>query len=93
MPPDADKGRRDLVQTRSRSDELIWTAANPLPCTLTQLGGGLTGFRFDPPEIDKELNEKIAAIKQMHDHEGKTFRAIAAELGISKSQAQRLHGL
>lgn len=93
VPPDADKGRRDLVQTRSLSDELIWTAASPLPCTLTQLDGGLTGFRFDPPEIDKELNEKIAAIKQMHDHEGKTFRAIAAELGISKSQAQRLHGL
>ena len=37
--------------------------------------------------------EKIAVIRQMHDHEHKTFRAIAAELGISKSQAQRLHGL
>ena len=67
------------VQTRSRSDELI--------------GASLAGFRFDPPEIDKELNEKIATIKQMHDQEGKTFRAIAGELGISKSQAQRLHGL
>ena len=92
-PPDAEKGRRNLVQTRSRSDELIWTAANPLPCFLERLPNGLTGFRFDPPAIDKELQEKIAAIKQMHDRAGKTFRTIAAELNISKSQAQRLHSL
>jgi hypothetical protein len=25
------------------------------------------------PEIDKDLQEKISIIRQMHDHEGKTF--------------------
>jgi hypothetical protein len=43
---------------------------------------GQTGFRFHPPEIDKDLQRQIAVIRQMHDHEGKTFRAIAAELNI-----------
>ena len=38
---------------------------------------------------DKDLSEQIAEVKKLHD-EGKSFREIAAKIGISKSKVDRL---
>ena len=51
----------------------------------------MLGMVLEPPEIDHGTLEQIVDIKRMHDTDGMTFRQIAAEIEISKSQAQRLY--
>lgn len=79
-----------VVQTRSRSGEKVWTQHNQLRYRIEELDNGMLGMILEPPEVDLSQREQIAGIKRMHDHGKMTFRQIAAEIGISKSQAQRL---
>lgn len=80
-----------VVQTRSRLGEKVWTLANKLRYTITELESGLLGMEFEPPKTDFKTRGDIVDIKRMHEEEEMTFREIAAELDISKSQAQRLY--
>lgn len=81
-----------IIQTRTRSEELVWTKKNPLRFSIEDLPNGLLGMEFAVPEVSAELSEQIVEIKEMHDDERKmTFREIAAELGISRSYAQKLY--
>ena len=80
-----------VIQTRSRSGEKVWTEKNKLRYRIEELDDGMLGMVLEPPEIDDETIEQIVEIKRMHDRGGKTFRQIAAEIEISKSQAQRLY--
>ena len=82
-----------IVQTRSRSGEKIWTLANKLRYTIAELDSGLLGMEFEPPKMDLRTRREIVDIKEMRDEEEMTFREIAAELKISKSQAHRLYRL
>lgn len=80
-----------VIQTRSRSGEKVWTAKNKLCCRIEELEDGMLGMVLEPPEIDHATREQIVDIKRMHDTDGMTFRQIAAQIEISKSQAQRLY--
>ncbi len=80
-----------VVQTRSRLGEKVWTLANKLRYTIAELDSGLPGMEFTPPKVDLRTSRDIVEIKEMHDDEEMTFREIAEELRISKSQAQRLY--
>lgn len=79
---------RYLMQTRSRNAPVVWTPQNSRLGTLERGVDGMLKFRFDPP-YDAETRAKIIDIK-IRREEGMTFREIAAELGVSKSHAQRL---
>jgi len=80
-----------VIQTRTRTDELVWNQRNLLGCRIANLESGLLGMEFELPEIDDHVREQIFDIKHFHDDEKMTFRAIEDKLGISKSQAERLY--
>jgi hypothetical protein len=78
-----------FVQTRSRNSAIGWTVHNAPTGRITRLETGLLGFEFDErfsPRIDDETKYLIHRVKSMRD-DGATYRAIALELGISKSRA------
>jgi len=84
---------RYLVQTRSRSAAISWTEKNAPVGRIKMKESALLGFEFDErfaPKIDEETRAVIGQINSLHVA-GRSYRAIAAELGISKSQAHRLH--
>jgi hypothetical protein len=84
---------RVIVQTRSRSGELVWTHSRPLWGELKTLENGLLGLELteDVEDVGLSGDDRIREVKRLHDEEEKTFRQIASELGISKSTAQRLY--
>ncbi len=90
-----DEDARDewrLVHTRSRSASIFWDVETGPLGSVTRLAGGLLGFRFDgrfTPDMDDEKRRLIRRVRSMHVG-GATYRAIADELGMSKTQAARL---
>jgi KaiC/GvpD/RAD55 family RecA-like ATPase len=89
---DCDTGRC-IIQTRSRNSPIFWKAHNAPTAHITRLENGMLGFRFDErfsPRIDEETRRLICRIRSMRET-GSTYRAIAEELGVSKTQAARLY--
>lgn len=84
---------REIVQTRSRSGEIVWTNRDPMRCAIVELDNGMLGMKFKTPELDEERVDLICRIRELHKAEGKSFREIAEELEISKSTAARLYGM
>ena len=80
-----------IIQTRTRSERLVWTKKNPLRFTIEDLSNGLLGMEFALPKVSSDLGEDIVEIKEMHDERKMTFREIADEFGISRSYAQKLY--
>lgn len=84
---------RCIIQTRSRNSSILWKEHNAPTAQITRLENGMLGFRFDDrfaPRMDPETRRLICRIRSMREA-GSTYRAIAEELGISKSQAARLY--
>ena len=84
---------RYLIQTRSRSASIVWNERNAPTARLMRMDSGLLGFQFDErftPDVDEETRRLICRVRSMHDS-GETYRAVAKELNISKSQAARLY--
>ncbi len=84
---------RCIVQTRSRNSSVFWKEHNAPTGHITRLENGMLGFRFDErftPRIDAETRRLICRIRSMREA-GTTYRAIAKELRISKTQAARLY--
>jgi len=81
-----------LVQTRSKSSPIFWTPQNAPVCRLVQEEIGFLGFAFDErlaSTMDDETRQLICSVKALRDA-GKTYRAIADELDIPRSRAERL---
>ncbi|MGD9587972.1 MAG: AAA family ATPase [Pyrinomonadaceae bacterium] len=93
LGPDG-SGHQRLVQLRSRHAKIFWTARNAPAGFVEQLESGLLGFRFDKRFDPCFDNATRTLIKRAHGlrARGMTFRAIAAELGISKTRAFDLNG-
>lgn len=87
-------GDHYLVQTRSRSTRLFWTAKNAPIADIVRDETGLLVFEFDarftkvPDEKQRRL---ICQIARLQEVEHKSLREIAALLGISKSWASKLY--
>lgn len=92
-----DKGLRYLKQIKSRNSELIYDADNVCLCQLSKpdnfLMFELIGFGSEREHLrqqsdnDREtLKEKVISLAQ----QGKSFREIGRELGISHMKASRL---
>lgn len=80
-----------LMQTRTRSGEMVWTSANAIECKIESLDSGMLGIKFEINAPDDEHRHQILEVKAFHENEKYTFREVANVLGISKSQAQRLY--
>ena len=88
-PGAGDVGEQCLVQLRVRNGTIFWKEGRAPAGRVERLENGLLGFRFDKrfhPYIDKATLELINRIRAMRQR-SKTFKAIAAELGISKTRA------
>src|SRR6185369_7106975 len=89
-PRDPDK--RYIIQTRCKSAPILWTTANAPICRISRADTGFIGCDFDErfaPRMDDEMRGLICRIKSMHESD-MTYREIAEELGISRSQVGRL---
>lgn len=92
-----DEGQRYIKQLKSRSGEIVYNSNNVLVCCIEQVGAFLQftkiGFATEKEHL-KALNkdEETALLESVItlQSEGKTQRAIAAELGISTSKVNRL---
>ena len=87
------EGGRRLIQRRSRSATLFWDSQNAPVGTIERLPSGLLGFEFDErfsPQMDEEKRRTICDIHSRREA-GLSWRAIAAELGISRSWACDLY--
>lgn len=92
-----DEGQRYIKQLKSRSGEIVYNSNNVLVCCIEQVGAFLQftkiGFTTEKEHL-KALNkdEETALLENVIalQSEGKTQRAIAAELGISTSKVNRL---
>lgn len=92
-----DEGQRYIKQLKCRSGEFMYSANNVIVCCIEQVGAFLQfteiGFATEKEHL-KELNkdEETALLENVItlQNEGKTQRAIAAELGISLSKVNRL---
>ena len=85
--------RHYIVQMRSATAPVFWTRENAPGGEIVMWPTGQLVIEFDErfaPDIDAELAETIRKVKQRHD-EGATYREIAEELGLSRSQAQRYY--
>ena len=95
LGPRADGGDGQcLVQLRSRNANIFWTERNAPVGNIERLENGMLGFRFDKrfrPYIDDATFDLINRIRAMRET-GKAFKAIAEELGISKTRAFELNG-
>ena len=80
---------RYLVQTRSRNRVPRWTAFNTFFGKIDMKLWPTPGFRFEN-EMDESTREIVKEVKRLR-YAGATFRAIAKQMGISKSRAARLH--
>jgi KaiC/GvpD/RAD55 family RecA-like ATPase len=81
-------------QTRVRNSPIIWNASNAPRCRIRRNDTGLLAFEFDERfrnGADIEKRELIRRIKTMHDDGEMSFRAIADELGSSRSTCERLY--
>lgn len=86
------QGHRHIFQTRSRNAALDWTVHNAPLARIVRSETGWPGFVFDErfaAPIDPEMRDAICRIRAMRQA-GKTWRAIEAELEISKTRAVRL---
>src|SRR5688572_1809595 len=87
------EGGRRIIQRRSRGATLFWNSQKAPVGTIEWLPSGLLGFEFDErfsPQMDDEKRRRICDIHSRREA-GMTWRAIAAELGISRSWACDLH--
>ena len=95
LGPRADGGNGQcLIQLRSRNANIFWTERNAPVGSIERLENGMLGFRFDKrfqPYIDDATFDLINRIRAMRET-GKTFKAIAEELSISKTRAFELNG-
>jgi hypothetical protein len=83
-----------ILQTRVRNSAIIWNASNAPRCHIRRNDSGLLAFEFDErfrSDVDMEKRELIRQIKTMHDDTEMSFRAIADELGSSRSTCERLY--
>ena len=93
----ADPKRADeqcILQTRVRNSPLVWSASNAPRCPIKRSDAGMLAFEFDErfqTGADIEKRELIRRIKTMHDDRDMSFRAIADELGSSRSTCERLY--
>lgn len=87
-------GEKCILQTRVRNSPLIWNASNAPRCGIRRNDAGLLALEFDErfqTDADIEKRELIRRIKTMHDDAGMPFRAIADQLGSSRSTCERLY--
>ena len=80
-----------IVQTHSNSSKKVWAEDNGLRYQIDELENGMPGVAPGMPESTNFERDLIADIKRMHDTDGMTFRKIAEELDVSKSEAHRLY--
>lgn len=76
-----------LLQTRSRSSSVKWTAHNSIPAKITE-SNGFVGLKFEMDISDEE--RKLINEVNSHHRQGLSYREIAIKLNISKSRAHRL---
>lgn len=84
---------RQLVQTRTQSDDFAWPQASPAHFRFRSRADGFAGYDFIEQPISEEERVMICQIKTFRDRKGvrMPFRDIAEALGISKSKAARLY--
>ncbi len=90
-----DPAWRYLLQTRSRTGEIVWTDRNMPYCRMEQSEDGFLGFVFDQrflPQYPEDVRQQIVVIKKQHDA-GAPFRWIAEDEGMSLSRVYRLYKL
>ncbi len=83
-----------FVQTRLRTGPIFWTLQNAPVAQLRRMPTGLLAFQFDErfsENFDEKKRRLICEVARLAEVEGKTFREIAALLGISKSWACTLY--
>lgn len=87
------EGGRRIIQRRSRCATPFWNSQNAPVGTIEWLPSGLLGFEFDERFSAQMDEEKWRRIRDIHSRReaGMTWRAIAAELGISRSWACDLY--
>lgn len=82
-----------LIQTRSRSAPIVWTAENAPLISIERSEDGCLKLKFDKrfvPEVDEKMRQLICNVKWRRDA-GAKFREIAEELDISVSRAFELN--
>jgi hypothetical protein len=92
-----DDGLRYIKQTKVRSGELIYNSQNVIVCSVEKIGSFTQfvnkGFASEKEHLQSMSNKEDIALKEtattLH-YEGKSYRAIADQLGISKSKVERL---
>ena len=92
-----DAALRYIKQLKVRYGAYSYDADNVIVASIEKIGSflqfvaqGHSTEREHLKELsDKDLSEQIAEVKKLHD-EGKSFREIAAKIGISKSKVDRL---
>jgi KaiC/GvpD/RAD55 family RecA-like ATPase len=81
-----------LVQLRARTPKIFWRPGHAPVGSIKLLANGLVGFEFDgrfAPVMDEAKRSLILDIYWRHEC-GESYRAIAEDLGISKSYAYDL---
>ncbi len=90
-PHPRDPSWRYLIQTRSRSDALRWTAEDMPFCRMEKTEDGNLAFVFDERFVtpcNEDERREIVEIKHRRD-EGETYRQISEEMGIPVSRVHR----
>ena len=92
-----DDGLRYIKQTKVRSGELTYNSQNVIVCSVEKIGSFTQfvnrGFATEKEHLQSMTSKEDLALKEaasnLH-HEGKSYRAIAEQLHISKSKVERL---
>lgn len=88
---------RYIKQVKARSGEIVFGAENVAVCTLEK-NGNFLGFQFRHYEDERahlhqrseaDTSERDEKVMEMH-RAGKSYRAIADELGMGKSTVERI---
>lgn len=83
-----------LVQTRAKAARLFWNVRNAPVAQIMRDETGLLVFEFDErfsKVPDPDQRRLICEISRLREVDGKSFREIAAQLGIAKSWAATLY--
>lgn len=87
-------GDHYFLQVRARNARIFWTVKNAPMSFVYRTDAGLLAFEFDERFsgcIDEKKRRLICEIVRLTEVEHKTFREIAAKLGISRSWACTLY--